>query len=282
MDALFREIKIYAAAGPEVRARSTPTCSSPTPSPPTARSSRRASPRPAPCPASSPPRTSYATRGVPMVPFYIFYSMFGFQRVGDLIWQAADMPGPRLPARRHRRAHHAPRRGPAAPGRPQPGPGLDRAAVPGLRPGLRLRDGHDRPPRHPAHVRAQPGRRLLLPDALQRELPHAGHGRAAWSRASSTASTGGPRRRTGRRSTPPCCSPASAQGAARQGGRGAGRALRRRRRAVVGHQLQGAAGRGAGHRAHGTASTPGRSSGSRSCAGCSARRRARSSPSPTS
>ncbi|HKA04884.1 MAG TPA: pyruvate dehydrogenase (acetyl-transferring), homodimeric type, partial [Acidimicrobiales bacterium] len=32
--------------------------------------------------------TSYATRGVPMVPFYIFYSMFGFQRVGDLLWQA--------------------------------------------------------------------------------------------------------------------------------------------------------------------------------------------------
>ncbi|HYI61105.1 MAG TPA: pyruvate dehydrogenase (acetyl-transferring), homodimeric type [Acidimicrobiales bacterium] len=34
--------------------------------------------------------TSYATRGVPMVPFFVFYSMFGFQRVGDLIWQAAD------------------------------------------------------------------------------------------------------------------------------------------------------------------------------------------------
>jgi pyruvate dehydrogenase E1 component len=34
--------------------------------------------------------TSYATRGVPMVPFLTFYSMFGFQRVGDLIWQAAD------------------------------------------------------------------------------------------------------------------------------------------------------------------------------------------------
>src|SRR5204863_3417640 len=34
--------------------------------------------------------TSYATRGVPVVPFYIFYSMFGFQRVGDLLWQAAD------------------------------------------------------------------------------------------------------------------------------------------------------------------------------------------------
>ncbi|MYL10176.1 MAG: hypothetical protein F4015_12070 [Acidimicrobiia bacterium] len=34
--------------------------------------------------------TSYATMGVPMVPFYSFYSMFGFQRVGDLIWSAAD------------------------------------------------------------------------------------------------------------------------------------------------------------------------------------------------
>lgn len=34
--------------------------------------------------------TSYASRGVPTVPFYTFYSMFGFQRVGDLIWQAAD------------------------------------------------------------------------------------------------------------------------------------------------------------------------------------------------
>ncbi len=34
--------------------------------------------------------TAYATRGVPMVPFYTFYSMFGFQRVGDLVWQAAD------------------------------------------------------------------------------------------------------------------------------------------------------------------------------------------------
>jgi pyruvate dehydrogenase E1 component len=34
--------------------------------------------------------TAYATRGVPMVPFFIFYSMFGFQRVGDLLWAAAD------------------------------------------------------------------------------------------------------------------------------------------------------------------------------------------------
>jgi len=35
--------------------------------------------------------TSYANHGVPMVPFYIYYSMFGFQRVGDFIWAAGDM-----------------------------------------------------------------------------------------------------------------------------------------------------------------------------------------------
>jgi pyruvate dehydrogenase E1 component len=34
--------------------------------------------------------TSYANTGVPMVPFYTFYSMFGFQRVGDSLWAAAD------------------------------------------------------------------------------------------------------------------------------------------------------------------------------------------------
>jgi len=34
--------------------------------------------------------TSYTVHGVPMLPFYIYYSMFGFQRIGDLIWAAAD------------------------------------------------------------------------------------------------------------------------------------------------------------------------------------------------
>jgi pyruvate dehydrogenase E1 component len=34
--------------------------------------------------------TSYATHGIDMLPFFIFYSMFGFQRVGDLVWAAAD------------------------------------------------------------------------------------------------------------------------------------------------------------------------------------------------
>jgi len=34
--------------------------------------------------------TSYANYGVPTIPFYIFYSIFGFQRVGDMIWACAD------------------------------------------------------------------------------------------------------------------------------------------------------------------------------------------------
>ncbi|MGD2020805.1 MAG: pyruvate dehydrogenase (acetyl-transferring), homodimeric type [Thiohalocapsa sp.] len=35
--------------------------------------------------------TAYANHGQAMIPFYIYYSMFGFQRVGDLIWAAGDM-----------------------------------------------------------------------------------------------------------------------------------------------------------------------------------------------
>lgn len=35
--------------------------------------------------------TSYATHQVPMIPFFTYYSMFGFQRVGDMIWAAGDM-----------------------------------------------------------------------------------------------------------------------------------------------------------------------------------------------
>jgi pyruvate dehydrogenase E1 component len=34
--------------------------------------------------------TSYSSHGVPMIPMFIYYSMFGFQRIGDLIWAAAD------------------------------------------------------------------------------------------------------------------------------------------------------------------------------------------------
>ena len=34
--------------------------------------------------------TSYANNSLPMIPFYIYYSMFGFQRIHDLAWAAGD------------------------------------------------------------------------------------------------------------------------------------------------------------------------------------------------
>src|SRR6202012_3806429 len=37
--------------------------------------------------------SAYATHATPMIPFYIFYSMFGFQRTGDQFWQFADQLG---------------------------------------------------------------------------------------------------------------------------------------------------------------------------------------------
>ncbi len=83
------------------------------------------------------------------------------------------LPRPRLPARRHRRAHDAQRRGPAARGRPQPRARLDDPQLRLLRPGLRLRARGDRP-RRPAADDRRAGGRLLLPDDHERELPAPG------------------------------------------------------------------------------------------------------------
>ena len=120
--------------------------------------------------------TAYANYGVEMIPFFIYYSMFGFQRVGDLDLGLRRRARQGLPVRRHGRAHHALRRRTAAPGRPQHRSRQHRAHLHHLRSGFRLRDRHHRAGRHPAHVPGA-GRPLLLPDALQRELPHARHAR---------------------------------------------------------------------------------------------------------
>ena len=82
-------------------------------------------------------------------------------------------PGARLPARRHRRADHAERRGAAARGRAQPHPRRHDPELHHLRSGVRLRGRGHRAGRPPADVR-RPGGRLLLPDGLQRELPPSG------------------------------------------------------------------------------------------------------------
>ena len=83
-------------------------------------------------------------------------------------------PRPWLPPRLHRRAHHAQRRGPPAPGRALAPPGLRLSVGPGLRPGVRPRGGDHRGGRHPADDRSRARGPLLVPDPLQRELRHAG------------------------------------------------------------------------------------------------------------
>ena len=63
--------------------------------------------------------TSYSSNNRIMIPFFIYYSMFGFQRIGDLAWAAGDMQA-RGFLLGGTAGHHAQRRGPAARGRPQP------------------------------------------------------------------------------------------------------------------------------------------------------------------
>ncbi len=126
-------------------------------------------------------------------------------------------------------------------------------------------------------------RRLLLPHALQRELPDA----AACPTASPRASSEGLYRWADAPEGPAhratiLFSGTAPGGGARRAGR-ARRALGRGRRAVVGHHLQARCARTRWRSSAGTACTPPRRPARRSSpSACSARRRARSSPSPTS
>ena len=89
LDALFSEVKIYAPERSALHLGGRRTAACNTPRAARARSSKRASPRRARWRASR-RRDRVCDLVAPMLPFYLYYSMFGFQRIGDLIWQAAD------------------------------------------------------------------------------------------------------------------------------------------------------------------------------------------------
>ena len=175
--------------------------------------------------------TSYSNHGVPMIPFYIYYSMFGFQRIGDLAWAAGDsrargfllggtagrttLNGEGL---QHEDGHSHVDRG-------------DDPELRLLRPDLRLRGRGDRPGRPAAHVR-RAGGRLLLPHAHERELPAPGDARGRARRGSCRACTCCARRRPKGAAARPAAGLGHdpARGAGRR--RAARRGLRRRRRRV--------------------------------------------------
>ena len=125
--------------------------------------------------------TAYANYGVEMIPFFIYYSMFGFQRVGDLIWAFGDARGKGFLCGGTAGRTTLSGEGLAAPGRPQHPARQHRSHLRHLRSGVRLRDRHHRAGRHPPHV-SEAGRHLLLPDAVQRKLPDAGDAGGSGSR----------------------------------------------------------------------------------------------------
>ncbi len=83
--------------------------------------------------------TSYSNHGIAMMPFYIFYSMFGLQRVGDLAWAAGDQQARGFPDRRYRWPNHFGRRRSAASGWSQSAHGIQHSQLRGLRSGIQLR-----------------------------------------------------------------------------------------------------------------------------------------------
>ena len=121
--------------------------------------------------------TSYATWSQPMIPFFIFYSMFGFQRVGDLIWAFGDQRGRGFLL------------GATAGRTTLAGEGLQHcdgqsqllaSAYPNCAaydPAFAYEMARHHPRRHRADVRPRARGLLLLHHPLQRELPDAGDAR---------------------------------------------------------------------------------------------------------
>ena len=267
--------------------RWTPTCPSATPRAPPVSSSRRASPRPADWPRSSPSprRTPRGSR--PMLPVFLFYSMFGFQRVGDLLWALGDIRGRGILA----------------------GCTAGRTTLQGE--GLQHDDGQSpllastNPAAHVYDPAFAYEIAIIVEDAVERILgpgPRTASGTSPsttrdtrcrrsprdrtarqprWrARAASTGSPGHPSSTTHSRAAPRSASRVLF-GGGDGGPRPSGRALGRRRRRLVGHLVAGAAARGDARPSGGTASTPRRPPGSHGSPPSSAPPVDRSSPSPT-
>ena len=92
--------------GPALRACGTKTACSITRRPRTGRFSKRGSPRAGAISSFIAAGTCYSTSDINMIPFFFFYSMFGFQRIGDPDLGGRRCPGPGLSARRYGRADH--------------------------------------------------------------------------------------------------------------------------------------------------------------------------------
>ena len=105
--------------------------------------------------------TAYSTHGINTIPFFIYYSMFGFQRIGDLIWAAADMRCRGFLVGGTAGQDHACGRRSSAPGRKQPSFRLRLSQPQGLRPGFLLRDCRDSEGRNKKNVSGRRGRLLL-------------------------------------------------------------------------------------------------------------------------
>ena len=193
MDSFFPTAKIYNPNGPALHRRSTASCSWPTRSPSHGQILHAGINEAGSVAAFTAAGTSYATHGEPMIPVYVFYSMFGFQRTGDAMWAADGPDGPRLHHRRHRRPHHAHRRGPAARRRPLPDARRDQPGrrQPTTRPTATrsATSSATGSSRCTARTPTDP-QRHVLPDGLQRADAAAGRaGGRSTSRASSGAST---------------------------------------------------------------------------------------------
>ncbi len=253
MDSLFRELKIYAVAGPEVRA------GRPRPAAQLLRVADGPDPRGGHHRGRLDGQLHRRRHGVRhprradgAVLHVLFDVRFPARRRPHLAGRRRTHA--RLPARRHRRTHHAARRGPAAPGRPLARARQHGAAVQAYDPAFAYEVGGDRAGRACSGCTATPAATTPTSSTTSRSTTRTTRCRRCpsdararrrimrglyrWSPASRGHATAGddPVLRLG------------ARGRTR-GRRRARRALRRRRRAVVGHVVQGAARGGAGGRA---------------------------------